>query len=97
MYEIVDNDEYRDLCFAQSGKKSVKPFELTGKDKLPVAIRDDSGMYYLTKNEYIGFGYWNPSSYDPNVWGCVENKKGKTKALKGEINKHLAYLKAFYF
>lgn len=96
-YIIVDNDEFRDMCFAESKPKKVTPFNLTRKDRLPKAISDSAGTYYLAKNEYLGFGYWNPSSYDPNVWCQTEDKKGKTAILKEEINANLQHVTAFYF
>lgn len=97
MYEIIDNDEFRDLCFYQTEPKKVTPFLLGKKDKLPIAISDSAGTYYLTKNKYLGFGYWNPSSYDPNVFCHVEYKRGATAALKAELNECLASFRAFYY
>ena len=96
-YVLVDNDEFRDMCFYEAKPSKVAPFLLTSKDRLPKAISDGASTYYLAKNDYLGFGYWNPSSYDPNVWASTEDQKGKTKILKEEINGCLEYLTAFYF
>jgi len=77
--------------------KKVKPFELSKKDKLPNAINTESGRYNLDSNEYLGFGYWNPTHEDPNVWVSVENKPHKVKALKDELNSSLKSIVSFLY
>ena len=96
-YTLVDNDEFRDMCFFEQNPRKVNPFLLTSKYRLPKAISDGVLTYYLAKNDYIGFGYWNPSTYDPNTWVKTEDVKGKTKILREEINANLEQLTAFYF
>lgn len=97
-YEIVDNDEFRNLCFDATKSKKVGVHLLTRKTPLPKSITDMYySRYYLAKNTYLGFGYWNPSVNDPNIWTSVEDEKGKTQKLKESINESVQCGGIIYF